>query len=189
MIDRTSQPLTWTEYQKTVETLEFHGRLKDAALFVLGCNVGLRIGDLAQITWNDVLHSHSKTIKEGKTGKKRTVTFNQPLREKLSYYAAQLKVNKKQPVLANKQGKPLSRQYVNAQLKRLQSKYAIVPSKQLSTHSLRKTFGRRVYDVIEDKGHALTMLSEILNHSSTKVTRIYLGIQAQEIANVYSLIA
>ena len=56
---------------------------------------------------------------------------------------------------------------------------------QISTHSLRKGFGRRVYDMNGQSEHALIKLSEVFGHSSIQLTRIYLGLKQEELNEVY----
>ena len=56
---------------------------------------------------------------------------------------------------------------------------------QISTHSLRKSFGRRVYDMNGQSEHALIKLSEVFGHSSIQLTRIYLGLKQEELNEVY----
>ncbi len=55
----------------------------------------------------------------------------------------------------------------------------------ISTHSLRKTFGRRVYENNNESEKALVYLSELFNHTSLSVTRIYLGIRQEELDSIY----
>jgi len=55
-----------------------------------------------------------------------------------------------------------------------------------STHSLRKTFGRKLVDSAGAESEmALIKLSEIFNHSSPAITRHYLGLRQEEIGEVY----
>jgi integrase len=58
-------------------------------------------------------------------------------------------------------------------------------NENISTHSLRKTFGRRVYDMNNQSEHALTLLSDIFSHSNIQITRIYLGLKQEEFNDVY----
>jgi site-specific recombinase XerD len=58
------------------------------------------------------------------------------------------------------------------------------PSK-VKTHSLRKSFGRRVWENADRSEQGLLMLNEIFNHSSIKTTKIYLGIREKELLSVY----
>ena len=74
---------------------------------------------------------------------------------------------------------------VNRHFKALKVKYQI-RIKNFSTHSLRKTFGRRVVDMAgADAERALIKLSEIFNHTSPMVTRRYLGLRQEELGEVY----
>ena len=55
-----------------------------------------------------------------------------------------------------------------------------------STHSMRKTFGRRVVESAgENTEMALLKLSELFNHSSPQITRRYLGLRHEEFMDVY----
>jgi hypothetical protein len=57
--------------------------------------------------------------------------------------------------------------------------------KIISSHSLRKTFGRRVYEINGESEKALIQLSQIYNHSSIGITRNYLDITQEEIEDIY----
>jgi hypothetical protein len=60
-----------------------------------------------------------------------------------------------------------------------------IRNKNISTHSLRKSGSRFIW---ENNGHSdeyLIKLSSILNHSSTSITRRYLGISREEIKDIY----
>ena len=57
-----------------------------------------------------------------------------------------------------------------------------------STHSMRKTFGRKVYESSgENANMALMKLSELFNHSNVGITKIYWGIQEQELLETCDL--
>jgi integrase len=59
-----------------------------------------------------------------------------------------------------------------------------------STHTLRKTFSARIYKMAGDKSEdALVRLSEILGHSSTAITRKYIGLTQQVMADTYDMLA
>ena len=58
-------------------------------------------------------------------------------------------------------------------------------TENISTHSLRKTFGRRVYDMQNQSEHALTVLSQMFGHSNLQITRIYLGLKQEEFNSIY----
>ena len=75
-------------------------------------------------------------------------------------------------------------QYVNRLLKE-EGKDERIKKKNISSHSLRKSGSRFIW---ENNGHSdeyLIKLSSILNHSSTSITRRYLGISREEIKDIY----
>jgi integrase len=143
-------------------------------LIICGINMGLRIADLLTLTYFD-LNKDTFTITEQKTGKKRVVKVNDNIKSVLRYF----KDNKSSfYCFRSQKGSVYSRQHVN----RLLKEYF---NKDTTSHSLRKSFGRRVWDNYYKSDEALVYLSEIFNHSSPSITRKYLGIRQQEINNIY----
>ena len=59
-----------------------------------------------------------------------------------------------------------------------------------SCHSLRKTFGRQVYNMNSENSElALVKLMEIFNHSSGAITKRYLGLRQEELLNTYDCLS
>ena len=140
---------------------------------------GLRIGDMLKLEWtfydSDTFH-----LKEGKTNKDRTLTLNSSLKR----YASKVRKGRNGLVFVSQKGSVYARQSVNTILKRIFSK-EIKSGKNISSHSLRKTFARQLYEQNGQSEYILMLLSKVLNHSSIPITRKYLGITAEEIANIY----
>jgi integrase len=59
----------------------------------------------------------------------------------------------------------------------------------VSNHTMRKTFARSLWENTGENDAALILLSEILGHSSTAITRIYLGITDDEISKAYKTLS
>jgi site-specific recombinase XerD len=55
----------------------------------------------------------------------------------------------------------------------------------ISTHSLRKSFGRRVYDMNSQSEHSLGRLSEIFGHKNIHYTRVYLDLKQKDPNEIY----
>lgn len=73
----------------------------------------------------------------------------------------------------------------NKHLKILKMRYQI-KVKNFSTHSLRKTFGRRVADMAgSDAEMVLIKFSELFNQSTPQIPRRYLGLRQEELGKVY----
>lgn len=180
----TSDFLEWNKMQTIVLKLERDNELKFALLISTGSYIGLRISDLLQLRWNQVLNEEYFTIIEKKTKKTRKVTINPELQTILSRLFVRLEANENDLMFVNRFGqKPVSIQYVNSKLKEIFTKYKI--KGQYSSHFMRKTLGRRVWEVNKYSDQALLLLSQLFNHSNVSTTKIYLGIREQEISNLY----
>lgn len=144
-------------------------------LIICGINLGMRISDLLQLTYGD-LRQAEINIKEKKTGKPRTLTMNDNIQQAMQYFANE---NPNFKAFRSQKGSSYSTQHVNRLMKQYFS------GKDISSHSLRKTFGRRVWNNYGQSENALMYLSELFNHTSMGLTRKYLGIRAQELKNIY----
>ena len=72
--------------------------------------------------------------------------------------------------------------------KEIKKKYNL-KIEHFSTHSMRKTFGRKVYESSGEQANiALMKLSELFNHSNVSITKIYLGIREKELLETYDLL-
>lgn len=180
----TSDFLEWEKMQSLVLKLERDNDYKFALLIATGSYIGLRISDLLQLRWNQVLNEEYFTIIEKKTKKTRKVTINPELQEILNRLFIQLEAKSNDLMFVNRFGnKSFSIQYVNNKLKDICIKYKI--KGQYSSHFMRKTLGRRVWEVNKYSDQALLLLSQLFNHSNVSTTKIYLGIREQEISNLY----
>lgn len=180
----TSDFLEWEKMQSLVLKLERDGDLKFSLLIATGSYIGLRISDLLQLKWNQVLNQDSFAIIEKKTKKARRITINKELQQILNRLFKALDANENDYMFVNRFGdKPFSVQYVNAKLKEIFIKYNI--RGQYSSHFMRKTLGRRVWEMNKYSDQALLLLSQLFNHTSVSTTKIYLGIREQEISNLY----
>ena len=59
-----------------------------------------------------------------------------------------------------------------------------------SCHSLRKTFGRQVYNMSGESAElTLVKLMELFNHSSVAITKRYLGLRQEEVLQTYDILS
>ncbi|MCH4823695.1 tyrosine-type recombinase/integrase [Gramella lutea] len=147
-------------------------------LIICGCNLGLRISDLLKLNFKD-LKKDEFTIVEQKTGKIRTLQSNHHIKLALRYFEDSLSYKRGGKPFVSQKGTTYSIQQVNRLIKKYFS------GNRISSHSLRKSFGRRVWEMNNKTDQALLYLSEIFNHSNTLVTRRYLGIRQEEIKDIY----
>lgn len=184
----TTDGLAWNTMLGFAVRLKNDGLLKDYLLITSGCYFGLRISDLLSLTWDKVLDKDEFNIREKKTGKTRRITINPYMKEVLVYVAQEFQRNEtflpEGYLFANRWGRPISVSYVNKRLKVLFKNYNIRVHNP-SSHFLRKTLGKRVWESDNKSERSLVYLSEIYSHSSTAVTRRYIGITDQDIKDIY----
>ncbi|MDU0369097.1 tyrosine-type recombinase/integrase [Hymenobacter endophyticus] len=188
-------PLAWSDFESLMSKLTYTAQvggetslyrmLLFAAVTTYG---GLRAGDVLKLKWVDILDKKCITIKEGKTGKVREIALNTNLLciIQLSYQLAIPSSNDHYiiPSASSYGRNPLSLQYMNRWLKSIFKRFGIT-TQNGSTHTFRKTFGRRVFEINNRSEEALITLSQVFNHSSIAITRAYIGLKKEKIADVY----
>ena len=157
-------------------------KLKTLGLYIIvSINTGLRISDVLSLKGENFKADTIKLI-EKKTNKNREIKINENIKKAIKQYGiltdGYLFISQKNTVY--------SIQSVNRLLKSVFKKEA--KTLNISTHSMRKSFGRKVYEVQGETERALNYLSELFNHTSLSVTRRYLGIRQEELNNIYDCI-
>ena len=122
---------------------------KDLLLFKIGINCGMRVNDLLSIEWEDVFKPGTRQFKEyfvpkeQKTKKIRQIFINKSFRAAVKEYLKYIPDAKLEGyVFTNRQGNKLSDASVDKLMKLLEKNLGL---KNLSTHSLRKTFAYHLY--------------------------------------------
>ena len=146
----------------------------------------LRVSDVRELRWRDILNRRVVCRREKKTGKLRRIPVNEGLRARIAALHALLgSPSGSAPILRNpRTGKVYTTQYINRRLKLFRYRYKL-PAAHFSSHSLRKSFGRYVYDSHDRSPESLVLLSSILKHGDPQTTMVYLGIRQDEIDDVY----
>lgn len=182
----TADYLPWDTMLNLTHRLYKDGKYRMSLLVACGCFFGLRISDLLSLSWEQVL-GESFTLTEKKTGKHREIKVNAGVQEHIKecYIALGIK-GPHEKCFLNRYGDVVSIQRINVVLKEIKVKYMLKDIQHFSTHSFRKTFGRKVVEMAgENSEMALIKLGEIFNHTSTSITRRYLGLRQQELREVY----
>ena len=175
----TADYLQWSEAMNLIRKLARDSNYKMSLLIALGCFTGLRISDILALRWNQILDAEEFTIIEIKTGKQRTIRINMQLQQHI----------RNAPVLISQKGTVYTVQRINVMLKEIKKKYKLQIG-NFSCHSLRKTFGRQVYNMNSDNSElALVKLMELFNHSSVSITKRYLGLRQEELLNTYDCLS
>ena len=186
----TADYLVWSDAMNLIRKLAKDGNYKISLLIALGCFTGLRISDILALRWNQILYAEEFTIIEKKTGKKRTLRLNPQLQQHVAECYEQIQpLGINAPILVSQKGTIFTVQRINVILKEVKRKYRL-KVKNFSCHSLRKTFGRQVYNMNSDNSElALVKLMELFNHSSLAITKRYLGLRQEEILQTYDCLS
>jgi len=170
-----------TAQNKGMKLLQDPKTQKIGLYILTAIHTGLRTGDIQKLTWSDLLNKERLQVTEQKTGKHRNIAINSVL------FGAVKKVfcneNLKEYIFTSQKNSVFCTQTLNRILKDIFRKES--KTENISTHSLRKTFGRAIYDKHNQSESSLIKLSEMFSHSSIQVTRIYLGIKQEEFDEMY----
>lgn len=184
--------LDWDEAIRLIRALADDGRYRDAMLIASGCFLGLRISDILRLRWKDLCEGDTLAVTEKKTGKTRLMRINPRLRKFAGYCMRMSTDGDGEAYIFSTQmysGRfPMTRQRAAQILQECKRTYGVKSAAVFSTHSLRKTFGRRVWlrECEKNKGEqALVLLQDVFGHSSVAITKRYLGIRRDEILSVY----
>ena len=146
-------------------------------LWVFGLNTGLRISDIVRLKVKDVRNKSHISVIEIKTGKPKLILINDKLKKILKEY-----INGKDNndwLFPSKHGEMLCRRnayrWINEAVNDLNIDITA------GTHTMRKTFGYHHYQKFKD----IEILRKIFNHSSSSITRRYIGIEQDEIDKSY----
>jgi site-specific recombinase XerD len=170
--------------------------LKDEKKSVIGffivfsINTGLRVSDTLQIKHKHLAEDDKIIFTEKKTNKQRELTLNNIVKKSyemlcLSLEKAGKHFGQDDFVFVSQKGSVYKTQSINTILKETFN----IKKLQISSHSLRKSFARRVYENQNESENSLILLSEIFGHSSVAITRKYLGIRRETISNIYLSLA
>lgn len=157
----------------TIEQYLKSHNYRDYVIWILGLNSGLRVSDIVGLNVSDVVDRTHITIIEKKTQKRKSFYINDKLKGILVSYTKEKQFD--EPLFVGKHGKRLDRSQVYRFIKKACSVCGL--KIQVSTHTMRKTFGYHHYQQYKDA----VILQKIFNHSSQRITLMYIGVDQDEI--------
>ncbi len=157
------------------------GQLRNYTMVVMGACTVLRISDLLRLKWSDVydeereaFHAHI-SVYEKKTGKHRNIALSKAV----VFALMQLYPHRRgEFIFANnrKDAKAIGR--VQAWRIIHEAVVTLGITGKIACHSLRKTWG---YHACRGGAVPPAVIMHIYNHSSFEITKIYLGIEQDDI--------
>lgn len=180
------------DVKRFYDWLNEHCTVKEAELFLIGCNLALRAGDLLKLKFSDMTGEFIE-LHESKTGKFKRIPMTPVVEEAVfrlnNYYSSRnFYVSKKfEPVyLFQSTGsrayhlcQPICIQWVSICFKRAAK--ALELDYNVNTHSMRKTWGYNAYEAGQD----IHYIQALFNHSTTRITLNYIGITRSAIEQMY----
>jgi integrase len=179
-IEKTSDYLTTNELKRLKRYFQNEENYQMSLLIEFGFRTLLRYSDISRFTWDNVLNKDELVLIEKKTGKRRSIKVGVVLKTLLLDYYELLHQPELQNTIFNYTLRHTNR------LLQFGSRSVGIRKKRVSTHSLRKSGARFLYEENHKSEDVFLKISMILNHSSTQVSRRYLGITKEEISDVYA---
>lgn len=186
----TADYLEWGQAMNLIRNLYNDENYRISLLVAVGCFFGLRISDILDLEWKQVHNIDEFTIVEKKTKKSREIKINAQLKQHIQDCYEKIQPNSlDEHVFISQKSTVYSIQRINVILKDLRAKYNL-DVKNFSSHSLRKSFGREIFNRSGSNAElALVKLSHLFNHSNPAVTRRYLGISQEELKQTYDVLS
>lgn len=200
--EHTSEPIKSVDDINRISSyLVEHQRYRDNMLFILGINFGLRVSDLIQLRFGQLIDDNfsfkttfpvleKKTKTTRKVQKNRYITINDSVMEAVTLYL-QHAPSKLDDFLFRSESnrgcnlnKPISRMSVDRILKGIAEDLHL--EFKVATHTLRKTFGYHQMVMSGNDPRKLLLLQKIFGHSSSTQTLDYIGITREEIEEAYT---
>ncbi|OYU82546.1 MAG: integrase [Flavobacterium sp. BFFFF2] len=187
----TTSYIEWDDFKSLVSKLERDGEYKFCLLITIGVFTALRISDLLKLRYIDILNKDVLIVVEQKTKKTRSIKINPDMHAIVSRVVKKTNIHDlNELIFLNRFGtKAIDKSYVNVKLKVLFKTYNIRVNGNVSSHTFRKSFGRKLLQANNFSNQYLILLSELFGHSSPSITRTYLGIREKEIHDLYTSIS
>ena len=165
MFRDSSRELTRNDYEALIATAQGRGRHRLALLMETICATGIRVSEVRYLTVEAARRGRAEISLKGKI---RVILIPAKLCRKLLKYAKKQKTVSGE-IFLTRNGKPLTRRQIWAEMKRL-CRYAGVEPSKVFPHNLRHLFATAFYRACRD----IAKLADVLGHSSIETTRIYL---------------
>lgn len=200
--EHTAEPIkSMDDIMRISQFLIKRRRWRDNMLFIVGINFGLRVSDLVQLRFSNLINDNltfkdsfpvfeKKTRNTRKQKRNRYITINTAVIEAVTLYlehtpGVSLSDYMFRSEAPNRKGinAPLHRASVDTMLKGIAQDLGL--NMHMSTHTLRKTFAYHQMVMSNNDPRKLMLLSKMMGHSSVAITMDYIGITGEEIEEAY----
>jgi site-specific recombinase XerD len=157
---------------------------RDAAMLELLYATGIRIAELASLSWGDLMHHRARVV--GKGDKERIVPYHDEAKRRLDVWKrewARLRGREAtldDPAWIGPGGSRLSKRACQAVVSDCASRAGL---RGISAHSLRHAFATHLLE----GGADVRVVQELLGHASLSTTQIYTQVSSKRLRQVYDL--
>lgn len=185
------------DFKKIVDYLGSNGTeeiaLRNKTLFILGCSIGVRCGDLLKLKTADIYYENAHVkehveLIEQKTGKRNVCKISHMAKEALREYYQTLHFQIDRNTLlfqSRKKDGQLNVRSVSEILKKAGKACGL--DIELSTHTMRKTYAMAALQSAEgtiDGANILSILQTKFNHSDQRITMRYIKMDQEKLDEV-----
>lgn len=199
--EHTAEPIkNLDDIERFSKYLISNGRYRDNMLFIVGINFGLRVSDLLQLRFTQLINDdlsfkttfpilEKKTKNTRKVRRNRYLTINDAVMDAVTLYLehTQCKLDdymfRSESNRGSNINKPMSRMSVDRILKEVASTLHL--DIKIATHTMRKTFAYHQMLMSNNNPRKLLLLQKMFGHSSVAQTLDYIGITGEEIEEAY----
>lgn len=199
--EHTAEPIkSLDDIERFSKYLINNGRYRDNMLFIVGINFGLRVSDLLQLRFAQLINDdlsfkttfpilEKKTKNTRKVRRNRYLTINDAVMDAVTLYLehTQCKLDdymfRSESNRGSNINKPMSRMSVDRILKEVASTLHL--DIKIATHTMRKTFAYHQMLMSNNDPRKLLLLQKMFGHSSVAQTLDYIGITGEEIEEAY----
>lgn len=200
--DHTSEPIKNMDDIISISEYFINSkRYRDNMLFIVGINFGLRVSDLIQLRFSNLINDNltfkdtfpvfeQKTRNTRKRKKNRYITINQAVRDAVILFLENTEnvslsdyMFKSESNNAKSTQEHIHRCSVDRVLKGAARDLGL--NVKMSTHTLRKTFAYHQMLMSNNDPRKLMLLQKMMGHSSPAQTLDYIGITNEEIQEAY----
>lgn len=195
---KASEAVNWDDFIRIQEELRAAGKWQALLCWVVGGYTAFRVSDFCDLTWEQVMGRDTLAVEEKKkrwlSAAARTVVFGPEAKALIEECRVHLNPQSRpdfalfRRVRGPKGISPaMTRSSINRMLSKVAKEHGL--DQQVSPHSLRKCCALRAWLRLGGNDTALMYVSQMLHHSSTEMTRRYLGITQRVIGQIYKDLA
>lgn len=200
----TSAIRDWKELKQFMDYFRNKELYDEFLVFMLELLLARRIGDTLSLKWSDFYHENGKkkhklrTLVEEKTDKVCDITITDDVWKFIDYYSNKTGVNPLHPMhndifwSKDKENAQTPSEYAKA-IDKMAARFRASLKKasksigveNISTHSLRKTFGYYAHLIHQYDPDCIQCLQSIYGHVTTEYTKVYIDVMAEKAERIF----